>query len=236
MPSTTKQAETTAYEAVQTTPITQVHGQPMRSNYKTLKSNASALASKVKDITYVCSKSTMDNYGLLSDIFGFNEHYKLTGISTYTIPAAPVLYDPSINNMTPTHEQRRKEEDWDLIHAAWIIRKGFLRGIVDNLCDALNEQYYSQLKHRLKAYCNPTPFQILEHLNNRWCPLHVKTKKALKDAYYTDWDGDDHLIAFGKRLDDNQCALVSSNITIADKDKLQLYLEEMHNSNHFNKK
>jgi hypothetical protein len=32
------------------------------------------------------------------------------------------------------------------------------------------------------AYQNDTPFQILEHLNDHWCPLDVKAKKALKDA------------------------------------------------------
>ena len=56
-----------------------------------------------------------------------------------------------------------------------------------------------------------------------------------KDAYYTKWDGDKHLTAFGKRIDDDQKALVCSDVTIVDKDKLQFYLEEIYNSNHFDK-
>ncbi len=99
----------------------------------------------------------------------------------------------------------------------------------------LDEQYYSQLRNRLTAYRNVTPFQILEHLNDRWCSLDVRAKKALKDAYYTKWDGDEHLTTFGKRLDDDQRALVRSDVTIADKDKLQFYLEQMYNSNYFDK-
>jgi hypothetical protein len=147
----------------------------------------------------------------------------------------PALYNPTINKATLTHKRKCKEKDWDLIRTSWFIRKGFLRGIVNNLCDALDKQYYSQLKHHLTAYRNVTPFQILKHLNDRWCPLDVKAKKALKDTYYTKWDGDKHLTAFGKRLDNEQKALVRSDITIADKDKLQFYLEEMYNCNHFNK-
>ncbi len=85
------------------------------------------------------------------------------------------------------------------------------------------------------VYHNVTSFQILERLNNRWCPLDIKAKKALKDAYYTKWDGDEHLTAFGKCLNDNQRALVRFNVTIADKDKLQFNLEEMYDSNHFDK-
>ena len=235
MPSTAKQAETTAYESVCANPLTRVHGRPTRTNYDTLKTDACALASEVEDITYAWSKSATDDYGLLGDILGVNEYDDPTGIDTYMILAEPASYDPTINNATLTHKRKRKEDDWDLILTSWFIRKGFLRGIVDNLRDALDKQYYSQLKHRLTAYRNVTPFQILEHLNDRWCPLDVKAKKALKDAYYTKWDGDEHLTAFGKRLDDKQKALVCSYVTITDEDKLQFYLEEMYNSNQFNK-
>ncbi len=106
----------------------------------------------------------------------------------------------------PTHKRICKEEDWDLIRTAWFIRKGFLQGIVDNLHEALDKQYYYQLKHCLTAYRNVTPFQILEHLNNHCCPLNIKAKKALTDVYYTKWDCDKHLTTFGKRLNNaNAC-------------------------------
>ncbi len=45
----------------------------------------------------------------------------------------------------------------------------------------------------------------------------------------------EHLTAFGKRLDDDQRALVRSDVTIADDDKLQFYLEEIYDSNRFDK-
>jgi hypothetical protein len=159
-----------------------VHGRPTQSNYKTLKSDASTLASKVEDITYAWSKSTTDDYRLFGDILGVDENYKLTGISTYAILVEPALYDPSINNTMFTHECKCKEEDWELIRTMWFIKKGVLQGIVDNLCDALDKQYYSQLKQCLTAYCNITHFQILEHLNECLCPLDVKAKKALIEA------------------------------------------------------
>jgi hypothetical protein len=44
-----------------------------------------------------------------------------------------------------------------------------------------------------------------------------------------------NIIASGKCLDDDQRMLVCSNIAIADKDKLQFFLEEMFDSNHFDK-
>jgi hypothetical protein len=167
-----------------------VHGRPTRNDYETIKSEASALASEVEDITYAWSKNATDNYGFLGNILGVNEYEELTNINTYTIPIEPASSDTSITNARLTHERKWKEEEWDLIQTLWFIQKGFLRGIINNLRDALNEQYYSQLKHQLMAYQNVTPFQILEHLNDRWCPLDIKAKKALKDAYYTKWDVD----------------------------------------------
>jgi hypothetical protein len=34
-----------------------------------------------------------------------------------------------------------------------------------NMRDALDKQYYLQLKHMNTTYCNTTPIQILEHLD-----------------------------------------------------------------------
>jgi hypothetical protein len=107
------------------------------------------------------------------------------------------------------HTWKRMEEEWKLVWTSWFIQKGFLKGVIDNLWDALDEQYYSQLHHRLTGYRNITPFQILEHLNNRWCPLDVKAKKELKAAYYTKWNhANEHFTAIGKRLDNDQRTLI----------------------------
>ena len=63
----------------------------------------------------------------------------------------------------------------------------------------------------------------------------MQDKKELKKNYYSKWDADEHLTAFRKRLDDDQCALIRSDVTIADNDKLQFYLEEIYDSNRFDK-
>jgi hypothetical protein len=87
------------------------------------------------------------------------------------------------------------------------------------------------LAHRVSK-CHPLPNPGATIVGAR---STKKAKKALKDAYYTKWDGDEHLTAFGKRLDDDQRALVRSDVTIADEVKLQFYLEQMYDSNHFEK-
>ena len=170
MPSTAKQAETNAFESVRATPFTRVHGRPTRRDYEVLKEEACAPASEVDDITYAWSKNVTDNYGLLADILSVDEYDDLTGIAMYAIPHEPA-------DATPTHTRKRMEEEWELVRTSWFIRKGFLRGVVDTLRDALDEQYYSQLRHRLTVYRNITPYQILEHLNNRGVPSTLRQRR-----------------------------------------------------------
>ena len=120
MPSTAKQAETTAHEAVRATPFTRVHGRPTRGDYETLKDEASALASEVEDITYAWSRDATNEYGLLADILGADEYDELTSISTYTVPAEPASYNPAVTDATPTHTRKRHEEEWELLRTAWV--------------------------------------------------------------------------------------------------------------------
>jgi hypothetical protein len=57
------------------------------------------------------------------------------------------------------------EEEWEEKRKSWYIRKGFLRGVVMNMQDVLDKQYYSQLEHVNTTYRNTTPIQILDHLD-----------------------------------------------------------------------
>jgi hypothetical protein len=51
-----------------------------------------------------------------------------------------------------------------------------------------------------------------------------------------EWDGEQHLTAFGKHLNDDKVCIERFGITISNKDKLQFYLKQMYASNHFDKK
>jgi hypothetical protein len=79
------------------------------------------------------------------------------------------------------------------------------------------------------------PLMILKYLNNRWCPLSVQAKKQLKQNYYRPWEPEEHLTAFGMRLNDKQISLVQSDVAISDNNKLQFYLKQMYEFNAFDK-
>ena len=236
--SNAKTAETTAYDAVRAQPLTRIHGRPTRSDYERIKKEASDLASEVEDIVYNWARdpATGTEYGLLAEIIGEPEYNLLTGI-TWTQEREPDKYDPAITAATATHTRKRMEEDWEEYRQSWYIRKGFLRGMTMNMRDALDEAYYSQLKHVTTAYRNTTPLQILEHLDTRWCPLDVRAKKQLKAEFYAEWDSSImHITAFGLKLNEEQQRLALLGIVISDDDKLQFYMEQIYSSNIFDKK
>ncbi len=105
-----------------------------------------------------------------------------------------------------------------------------------NMRDALDEQYYSQLKNINTAYRNTTLIQILEHLDTRWCQLNVHARKLLKAEFHADWDSTVmHLTAFGMKLDKEQARIDRLGVVISDEDKLQFYMEQ-NASNCFDKK
>jgi hypothetical protein len=105
-----------------------------------------------------------------------------------------------------------------------------------NMQDALDEQYYSQLKNINTTYRNTTPIQILVHLDTRWCPLDVQARKILKKEFYTDWDSSDvHITVFGMKLDKEQNQLDRFGIVISNGNKLQFCLKQIYASNCFDK-
>jgi hypothetical protein len=193
------------------------------------------LASELDDITYDWScTNTGEEYGLLAEIIGKDEYNNLTNL-TWVQETKPSNYDPAITDATATSTRKIIEQEWEQTHKIWAIRKGFLCGVA-NIRKALDKNWYSQLKHIYTAYRNVTPIQIITHLNSQWCPLDTHTKKKLKQDYYAKWDGNTHLTAFGKRLDDNQRKIMCFGISISNEDKLQFYLEQMYASNTFDKK
>jgi hypothetical protein len=239
MPSSSaKAAKTTSYDAVCATPFTQIHGCPTRQDYELDKKEASDLASKVDNLTFAwsCDQATGEEYGLLAEIIGDVKYTHLTNLNSAQ-EIEPANYNPAITAATATHTRKRLKEEWEEKCKSWFTWKGFLHGVTMNMRNALNEQYYLQLKHINTAYRNTTPIQILEQLDTLWCPLDVRARKLLKADFFADWDSTVmHRTAFGVKLDKEQARISRLGILISDKDKLQFYMEQIYASNCFDKK
>ncbi len=221
MPLSIKELKNTTYELVQATLFTKIHGRLSKKNYENLKKVALDLACELDNITYNWSQSvTGKEYGLQTKIIGEDKYNHLTNL-TWVLETEPGNYNPAITDATVTHSQKHMEQEWQRTRKTWATRKGFLHGVAANMRNALDKNWYSQLKHIHTAYRNMTPIQLLEHLNSWWCPIDIHAKKKLKQDYYRKWDNEIHLTAFGKHLDDKQTNIKHFGITISNEDKLQ---------------
>ena len=167
MLSTINTLENTTSDTVRTSSFTKIHGRPTQSDYENRKKEAADLASELDDITYAWSRCPIgQEFGLLAEIIGEDKYLYLTGL-TWFQESKPATYDPNIDDTTATHTRKRMEQEWERTRKTWAIRKGFLRGVAANFRDALDKNWYSQLKDVHTAYRNTTPIQILEHLDTR---------------------------------------------------------------------
>jgi hypothetical protein len=124
------------------------------------------LASKLDGIIYDWFHSNTDKeYRLLAEIIDEDEYKHLTNL-TWVQETEPSTYDPAITDATATHTKKRMEQECEKKRKSRAIRKGFLHGVAANMCDTLDKNWYSQLKHIHTAYRNMTLIQIHAHLNS----------------------------------------------------------------------
>ena len=171
------------------------------------------------------------DYGLLGEIMEADEYTDLTDL-TYAEIEEPASYDPDITDDMDDHTRREREAEWKEVVEAWHTRKGALRGICDNIRDALDPKYYIALKKPIIGYKRTTAKDYFIHLDSKWCKLDTKVIKKMKENYFRGWQlaEEEDISTFIKRLNEEQTTLAEDNIRISVEDKLQHFLEEMYDS------
>ncbi len=91
------------------------------------------------------------------------------------------------------------------VREIWYIRKGTIRGIADNLRDALEPTYYQQLKNKRLKYKNLEIQDYFKHLDTHWGKITIEMEIKLKQGFYEPWDhGRTHITDFRERSDQDQ--------------------------------
>ena len=116
---------------------------------------------------------------------------------------------------------------------AWTIARAVDAGIGENIRNALDEQFYKQLKKRFTGYKKVTIIKYSDHLNEKWTKLTNKAKRDLKAKYYCGWQQPEHITEFIRRLEEDQQRLEDMGIPIYDDDIYEHFVEEMYKSNCF---
>jgi hypothetical protein len=237
MKSTSKTIEQAAYDVVRKHHLTKIHGWPNRAQ---LINMIDEILAKIVDIdisdTYgdKTVDDAMNNFGCLAGIMTEDEYLQRTTLD-WEEPTEPDYYDINITDEMPRHVRKRMEEVHNQKITDYWTYMGTMRGLAVNIREALQEQYYSKLKHSLTAYNAVKPRELLEHVGEVWAPMDTKSKRELRKDYYQPWNvGDGVLLsAFTQALVDKRVKLQFHGITINDDELNEHFVAEMYASNKF---
>jgi hypothetical protein len=236
-----KLIEQEAYERARKQALTHRVGRPTRSDWILWQKELELIAASfdVSDTYEWTVDADGNNLGCVAlAVDPEGDEYELRfGITTYVAPTKPPDYDTTIDINTPTYLRKRLEEENEQKKHDYFTWKGASRGMAENLCDAMDKQYYDQLEHSIIGMKNVTTLQIMKHLDTVWVPMTTKEKRRIKADYYKAWDvaSGVSLSAFTKALNERKIELIQHNITIEEEDMMEHYMVQMYASNAFSK-
>jgi hypothetical protein len=135
----------------------------------------------------------------------------------------------------PRHVRKRKEEVHNQKIVDYWTWKGTMRGLAENIRDAIEEKYYIALKHPKTKYNIVTPLEILQHVQDKFAPMDTRSKKVMRAKYYQPWNvGEGELLdTFTQRLVNKRVILEFNGININDDELNEHYIDQMYTSKQF---
>ena len=230
--SSAKAAQKTVNDGVRATPFTRYPGRPTRAIYKKLLQEAREAACEVTS-----GYEWSGDYGHLAIVVGAVKYLAITTAAgtplTYVVQVTTGAFNPAITQASSDYQIKKKSAEWDELRECYYTLCGVEEGLCANFRAAVDEQYYKQLKKPIVGYRGIKIKDFFDHLDTKWCKLDTNSISEMKAEYYQKWVGEEHVTDFGKRLDNEQTALLENDITISDTDKQQFYIEQMYASRQF---
>lgn len=157
--STVQQAQQAVYDKIRAMLFTRIHGRPARRQYDKLLEECADVAVLLQLPAYPWS----DKYGILAEVLGAQEYLTTTGL-VYVEPTPPTAFNGSITASTSQHVREPKTAKHEQLQERYFIWQGGCKAVCDNIRDALDEQYYHQLKRRITGYAEVKIFDFLDHI------------------------------------------------------------------------
>jgi hypothetical protein len=239
MKPTNKAIEQAAHDVMRThaQTITRLNHKPTRMDLINMKEEIETTLVNI-DISKTYGTHTVDaegnNYGCLAGIYTEDEYLNHTTCD-WDEPTEPDYYDPNITDAMPRHVRKRKEEVHNQRIVDYWTWKGTMRGLANNIRDAIEEKYYIALKHPKTKYNIVTPLEILQHVQDTFAPMDTRSKKAMRAQYYQPWNvGEGELLdTFTQRLINKRVILEFNGININDDELNEHYIDQMYTSKQF---
>ena len=222
--------EESVYNQVRAKPLTRIHGRP-----KWLQIRQMAREMRKQAIKYRVSYDWAGNYGLQALVVGaarYATDHPL--LPAYTRPTEPGNNPPLPGNasglqirLADGHHERR--------HQDWARVCGFVRGMGENVQDAVDEHYWGGLDDTEYGFLHVWPEDYINHFVAEFCPLDSQAIDEVKEHYKRGWNlaGNELLSKFGDRLDQEQEQFDRDGVPITDGEKYRHYIKQMYSSGRF---
>ena len=195
-----EQTRRTEYNRIREKPFTRIHGKPSLTDYDLLVEETKKIAVTVQIPAY---DVWVDKYGLLTEAIGDTEYLAKIGLD-YIEPTKLSDYDPGIQNNHSVITKARREAEWESKKESYAVVEGARQGICKYICDALDKQFYEQLKDNDLGYGEASIKDHLDHLSQKWCKLNTKMIQKMKECFYHGWQEGMHITAFPTCLNREQ--------------------------------
>lgn len=215
-------AETAAYEKARSQPFNQINGLPSRFDFHELGKQVVTLLHQPNS----CIAEHHDS-GFIGEVLTNQQYFTATGQNNpyVTLDDYEEQYDSSITDAMTDAARKQAEALWGDRLVTVATRRGCLRGVCNNLREAIDERYYEQLKDTHHKYNKVKIKEYLDHLDTVWCRLSIDGIEKAKEHYYREKTEDQYTTAgMAKTLDEEAETLATDGIIISEADMKQHFL------------
>ena len=171
---------------------------------------------------------------LLAEVIGAALYLTKT-TKTYVLPVEPDAMDVRINSNTGVFNRKKWTAENDRKMESWAVLLGAREGIKDNIMDALDLQYYEQVRDETLGFTTVTIRDLLNHVKT-WCRMNATLRKSMKDEFFRGWESDEHITAFATRLNRGKRELAVNGVVITDDEIRDHYVIQMYQKGDFDKR
>ena len=114
----------------------------------------------------------------------FAEHPDL---EPFVVPEQPSNTPPNLAINAGNQAVQLAVADNEAQKPDWVILRGFMKGMSENIRDALDLEYYEDLEHVDHGYRNVKPINYVNHLETEHCPCDEQAAKDCREHFFRGW-------------------------------------------------
>lgn len=171
------QAKKAEYDRIRAKPFVHIHGRPIHQNLDRVAREATDTGVGTRIPGYAWA----GEYGILAKVIG-TALFQTKTAKVYVVPVKPAAFDARINSNTGKFNQNKWTAENDQKIKSWAVLLGARERIKDNTRDAVNLQYYDQLKDKVLGFTQVSILDFLNHLK-MWYRMNATLRKQMKDEF-----------------------------------------------------